>query len=149
MAYQEGKPLTGTARYMSVNNHLGREQSRRDDLEAVGYMLIFLFKGQLPWQGVQGDSAVEKYFKVGEMKMNTSIAELCVNMPDEYCGYMFTVKNLAFDETPDYRKLAGMFSKLLKKLGLVGMNDKDYDWDRNHEIKSKKYLTDVVSSRVV
>lgn len=66
IVYQEGKMMTGTVRYMSINNHCGREQSRRDDMEAIGYMIIYLHRGKLPWQGINADSIYERYCKIGE-----------------------------------------------------------------------------------
>lgn len=58
--YKANKSLIGTARYVSINTHLGIEQSRRDDVESVCYVLIYLLKGYLPWQGVLANSQEEK-----------------------------------------------------------------------------------------
>ena len=74
--YRDNKELTGTARYASVNTHLGVEQSRRDDCESIGYILLYFLKGSLPWQGLQGRTKEEKYNRIKDKKVNTSIEEL-------------------------------------------------------------------------
>jgi casein kinase 1 len=79
--YKDGKSLTGTARYASTYTHLGIEQSRRDDLEAIGYVLMYLNRGDLPWQGLRAKNKKEKYQKIMEKKISTSLEDLCKTYP--------------------------------------------------------------------
>ena len=98
----------GTARYASMNTHRGLTQSRRDDLESIGYLLVFLHRGRLPWQGVRAASRKEKHLRICEAKARTSLPELCAAMPGmlEYLQY---VRNLGFDADPDYEYLRRLF----------------------------------------
>jgi serine/threonine protein kinase len=79
--YKDGKSLTGTARYASINTHQGIEQSRRDDLESFTYVLVYFMKGSLPWQGLRAKSNKEKYQKISEKKIKTSLRDLCRDLP--------------------------------------------------------------------
>jgi len=101
--FANGKSLTGTARYASCNVHNGIEQSRRDDLESLCYVLIYFAKGQLPWQGLKSESRVQKYEKIKELKNRISIDELCENLPATFNVILSHCRNLKFDETPNYK----------------------------------------------
>ncbi|EEB05392.2 CK1/CK1/CK1-G protein kinase Cki1 [Schizosaccharomyces japonicus yFS275] len=129
--YREKKNLSGTARYMSINTHLGREQSRRDDLEALGHVFMYFLRGSLPWQGLKAATNKQKYDKIGETKQKTPLDELCAGFPEEFHKYMHYTRNLGFEETPDYNYLQGLFSSVLLKLNATE-ND-PFDWDLLNE----------------
>lgn len=107
--YREGKNLTGTARYASINTHLGIEQSRRDDLEAVGYVLMYFNRGSLPWQGLKANQKKDKYEKIMEKKMSTPIEVLCKHFPGEFVTYLTYTRALRFEDRPDYAYLRRLF----------------------------------------
>ncbi|XP_073042274.1 casein kinase 1-like protein HD16 isoform X1 [Primulina eburnea] len=108
---QQPYSFRGTSCYASVHAHLGRTASRRDDLESLAYTLIDLLRGQLPWEGFQGDN---KRFLICKKKMETSPEELCSHCPRPFMSFMEYVVNLKFDEDPDYAKCISLFD------GIVG-----------------------------
>lgn len=132
--YVDNKSFTGTARYASVNNHMKIEQSRRDDMESLGYVLVYLFNGSLPWQGIHSSTTRDKYARICEKKLELDTKTLCQNMPPEFVLYFNHVKSLGFEDEPNYKYLAGLFSKRLKQDGFE--NDGVYDWTRQQESNS-------------
>ncbi|ODQ68662.1 kinase-like protein, partial [Nadsonia fulvescens var. elongata DSM 6958] len=124
--YRERKSLSGTARYMSINTHLGREQSRRDDLEAMGHVFMYFLRGNLPWQGLKAATNKQKYEKIGDKKQTTQITALCEGLPEQFGQYLIYVRNLGFEENPDYDYLRRLFTQALKTVGEV--EDGEYDW---------------------
>ncbi|KYM87089.1 Casein kinase I isoform epsilon [Atta colombica] len=125
--YRENKNLTGTARYASINTHLGIEQSRRDDLESLGYVLMYFNRGSLPWQGLKAATKRQKYERISEKKMSTPVEELCKGYPVEFASYLRYCRDLRFEERPDYSHLRQLFRTLFHGQGFT--YDYVFDWN--------------------
>uniref|UniRef100_A0A1B6DH91 non-specific serine/threonine protein kinase n=2 Tax=Clastoptera arizonana TaxID=38151 RepID=A0A1B6DH91_9HEMI len=125
--YRENKNLTGTARYASINTHMGIEQSRRDDLESLGYVLMYFNRGSLPWQGLKAATKRQKYERISEKKMSTSIEDLCKGYPGEFATYLNYCRTLRFEERPEYSYLRQLFRTLFHRQGFT--YDYVFDWN--------------------
>lgn len=110
--FKDDSRFCGTARYASIAAHKGYTQSRKDDLESVGYLLVYLFKSKLPWMCIKHKDKHEKYKLILEKKLNTSNEDLCNQLPREFLVFFKYVKSLDFDERPNYSALIKMFKKL-------------------------------------
>ena len=142
---QTNKKLTGTARYASINALRGCDQSRRDDLESVGYVVAYLLRGNLPWQGILVKTKEEKYAKILYRKENVTSEQLFIGFPNELSTYMNYCKNLGYEEEPNYEYLSNLFKDIITK-ELKEEIDYKYDWlkndiDLNKNIK-ENYITE-------
>lgn len=134
--YRENKNLTGTARYASINTHLGIEQSRRDDMEALGYIFMYFLRGMLPWQGLKAKTKAQKYEKISEKKLSTPVEELCKGTPAEFATYINYCRSLRFDEKPDYAYLRQLIRNLFHRQGFS--YDYLFDWNVIKENQAKE-----------
>jgi len=124
--YRENKNLTGTARYASINTHLGVEQSRRDDMESLGYVMLYFCRGSLPWQGLKAATKKQKYDRIMEKKMTTPTEVLCRGFPNEFAIYLNYTRSLRFDDKPDYSYLRKIFRDLFVRESF--QYDYVFDW---------------------
>jgi serine/threonine protein kinase len=121
-----GKNLIGTARYSSINSHKGLELSRRDDLESLGYLLVYFIRGELPWQGIKAKTKAEKYEMIGNKKISTPVDVLCYGTPWPIAQYLKYVRSLDFKVKPDYYYLRKLFVDWFEE---QGFRYDYYDWD--------------------
>ena len=135
---QKNKRLTGTARYASINALKGYDQSRRDDLESVAYVLAYLLRGNLPWQGIAGKTKEEKYAKILYKKQNITPEQLFIGFPKEFCTYINYCKNLEYEEEPNYEYLSDLFKNIILN-ELKEEIDYKYDWLKD-DIDLKKNI---------
>jgi serine/threonine protein kinase len=126
IAFEDGKQMLGTARYTSLNTHRGVEQSRRDDLEGIAYLLVYLMTGSLPWIGVKAETRAQKHMVIAEIKASISPEKLCSGLPAAFSEFLKDVRRLEFDEEPSYSAYREMFRELFLREGYV--YDDEYDW---------------------
>lgn len=119
-------PITPT--WGSITAHQRIQQSRRDDLESLGYVLMYFNRGNLPWKGMGrgGRTKQQAIDRIAEKKMSTSIEDLCKGYPAEFATYLKYCRSLRFDERPDYSYLRQLFRDLFVRSGYE--NDSVFDW---------------------
>lgn len=127
--------VAGTARYASVNALAGNQQSRKDDLLALGYLWIYFLKGTLPWAGIEGNDSEERMDRMRSMKQKMAPEELCCKLPSEFAKYMKMVNDLSFTEEPKYSEYRFMFRKLFFRYGFY--YDFKYDWYGNIQVEPR------------
>uniref|UniRef100_A0A7S3ZAT3 Non-specific serine/threonine protein kinase n=1 Tax=Lotharella globosa TaxID=91324 RepID=A0A7S3ZAT3_9EUKA len=134
--YGTDRNLTGTARYASINAHAGVEQSRRDDMESLGYVFLYFLRGSLPWQGLSAKTKEDKYKLIWKKKETTTVAELCEGFPDAFAKYLTYCREMSFNQQPDYGHLKRLFRDVFFEQGFK--MDFAYDWttSQTHENKS-------------
>ena len=138
--YIKSSSFTGSFRYSSIRNHKGISQSRRDDLESLGYMFIYFLKKKLPWQGLQGSTKSKRLKNIFTVKRNTSLNELCSGLPTEFLYYMKYVRLLRYKQTPNYEYLAQLFFNIMS----ANSYQYDYVFDWNIVAKKKKKERDIL-----
>ena len=127
--FRTGKNLIGTARYCGRNAHRGYEQGRRDDIESIGYVLIYFLNGILPWQGLKAMKGEDQFEKIAEKKYNTSFEELTKGNPEEFLLYFQHCDSLKFEDEPNYDYLISLFKTVINKYCIDCLYD--YDWKKN------------------
>ena len=124
-----GKHLIGTARYCGRNAHRGYEQGRRDDIESIGYVLMYFLLGVLPWQGLKVKKNEDQFEKIAQKKYVTSFEELTDGQPEEFLLYFKHVDNLNFEDQPNYVYLMGLFQNVIDRFCKDCFYD--FDWKKN------------------
>ena len=120
------KHITGTPRFCSINAMRGVEQSRRDDLESLSYLILYFLKGTLPWQGLKITSRSKRFKAITELKKKVKLESLCENLPPEILLFCKYTRKLGFTENPKYNYMKSLFISILNNYGLK--NDKKFSW---------------------
>ena len=116
IAPRTGKKLTGSARYCSLNTHLGFEQSRRDDMESYVYTLIYFLKGKLPWQGIRCKDKGKRYRMIARLKQSLPLETICEGLPPVFLAMLKAVRALQFTEAPPYQEFRALLKRCSRHL---------------------------------
>lgn len=128
--------MTAALKYSSINSMLGFKQSWRDDLESIGYIMVYFLKGELPWLNILAKDKEELYKSVLKMKLEAPVDMLTKGLPEEFKDFLNLVRSMKFETEPDYLKIKRNFQKLFKRKGYI--NDGIFDWDIDEEHKSEE-----------
>ena len=143
---ETGRKIIGTERYVSVNVHDGLTPARRDDMESIGYVMIFLLAGYLPWSESESESKSKSKSEsesksesksattthtadIRNMKKRIGHWILENNLPTEYITYIEYCRKLTFDERPDYNYLRTLLLNLFKQKQFTVNNC--FEWSTN------------------
>ena len=126
----------GSLLFLSKNAYKGNVQTRKDDLESLGLVIIYLYMGSLPWSEIKGTDIYQSWDKIVAIRNIVSNEYICMGMPPEMETYMNYINNLKYDERPDYEYLIQLFLNILKKIG--GSNEQLFSWADKKKIQSSK-----------
>ena len=119
--YRENKDVEGNRKFISIRVHNGIEVSRRDDIESLGYNIIYFMKGELPWSHIKNSNQILL------KKTETSLDELCQGLPEEFKLFIKYSRELEFTERPDYSYLNNLLLKAAEKNN-IDLQKVKYDW---------------------
>ena len=149
--YSENKRLIGTARYASINALKGCEQGRRDDMEALSYVLMYFLRGNLPWQGLKINRGDDRYRKIYETKKNTTPEQLCIGFPKQFCEFVTYTRSLSFEQEPNYNYLKKLIYDVMDKYNFL--LDYLFDWGlnkkKNLSIENNHNLNDIIHKNTI
>ena len=135
--------LTGTARYASIHALEEMEQSRRDDLESAGYVLLYFLRGSLPWQGLKIKTKEDRYKRILDKKKETTSDELCRDFPEEFKYYIDYTRNFGYSENPNYGILKKNFINLVREKMCENF-DFIFDWTTKIDLKKRELHNELI-----
>lgn len=124
-----GKYFLGTSRFASLRTHQGYSQSRRDDLEQLVYIMIYMYRGRLPWSGLNIKDAAAKERKIGQIKADLSYNQICAKCPQEFEHLLFYARNMEFSEAPQYDMCHALLQSVLDTMSPRESMDYVFDWN--------------------
>lgn len=124
-----GRNFVGTTRYASLRTHQGISQSRRDDMEQLSYIFVYMLRGRLPWSGLQIKDRDEKEKAIGEMKEKLSTGQICARCPRQFEDFLLYARKMEYTEIPQYEMCRMLMASVLEEMGpVLGKHDFEYDW---------------------
>src|SRR5216684_5920952 len=112
----KGLNITGTVHYLLINSHLGVTQSRCDNLELLAYIIVYLVKGWLPWQGITVHPSQVHHDEVLRLKQATMAKTLCKGLPQLFIKFIQHIWSLSFEDKPDYQYLHSLLTQCILAL---------------------------------